>query len=228
MQNKPLLTTAIAILFIAMSSKAQIKSTAPAEVQTEEAGNSETKAIGSITDSRDGKTYKTIKIGTQIWMAENLAYKAAEGCTAYNNDKNNAKVYGYLYTWKVALNACPAGWHLPSDDEWTTLTSYLGGEEVAGNKLRPTAGWMNIEGAYDKGASNSNGFRALPGGSSNGSSFYNVGVYGLWWSATESGGNAWGRTLYSSEARVYRTTDYKTYGFSVRCTTRFIQKTVSQ
>ena len=213
MQNKPLLTTAIAILFIAMSSRAQIKSTTPAEVQTKESSNSETKTLGSFKDSRDGKTYKIIKIGTQIWMGENLAYKAAEGCTAYNNDENNAKIYGYLYTWKVALSACPTGWHLPSDDEWTILTSYLGGEDVAGNKLRPITGWMNIE----LGASNTNGFRALPGGSSNGGSFYNVGVYGLWWSATESGGNAWGRSLYSSESRVYRTADYKAYGFSVRC-----------
>lgn len=217
MQNKLLLTTAIAFLFIAMSSKAQIKSTTPAEAQTKETSNLETKTFGSFTDSRDSKTYKTIKIGTQIWMMENLAYKAAEGCTAYNNDKNKVKVYGYLYTWKAALNACPAGWHLPSDDEWTTLTSYLGGEDVAGSKLRPTTGWMNIESTYAIVASKSNGFTALPGGYFGRGSFYGVGVYGYWWSASGNGGDALGRYLNYNEARVYRSTDNKAYGFSVRC-----------
>ncbi|MCX6239245.1 MAG: hypothetical protein NTY07_17080 [Bacteroidia bacterium] len=104
MKNKSLLMT-IAILIIAISSAAQKTST--------------------FTDTRDGKTYKTVKIGTQTWMAENLAYKAESECWAYNNDTSNVKTYGYLYEWGVAKNVCPSGWHLPSSDDTSTLTGTL-------------------------------------------------------------------------------------------------------
>ena len=100
--------------------------------QTKKKQNQENK----FTDSRDGKIYKTVKIGNQVWFAENLAYKASSGCWAYDDDQSNVNKYGYLYDWKTAKKVCPTGWHLPTNEEWATLTSYLGGEEDAGEKLK--------------------------------------------------------------------------------------------
>lgn len=89
---------------------------------------------GKFTDPRDDKIYKTVKIGNQVWMAENLAYKTQKGSWAYNNDESNVKMYGYLYDWEVVQNVCPSGWHLPSKAEWETLISNLGSEP--GNKMK--------------------------------------------------------------------------------------------
>jgi len=84
---------------------------------------------GSFTDPRDGKIYKTVKIGDQWIMAENLAYKPDNGkFWAYENDESNITIYGYLYDWETAMNIAPDGWHLPSDKEWITLRKILGGK----------------------------------------------------------------------------------------------------
>jgi uncharacterized protein (TIGR02145 family) len=135
---------------------------------------------GTCIDSRDGKTYKTVKIGNQTWMSENLAYKTSSGCWAYNNNDSNVKTYGYLYCWETAKSACPVGWHLPSAKEWSTLISYLGGEGVAGGNLKSTSTWKNP----NKGATNSSGFTALPGGERLGGIFMNIGKIGYWWNST--------------------------------------------
>jgi len=93
---------------------------------------------GTFVDSRDGKTYKTVKIGTQTWMAENLNYSAS-GSKYYKNYAENSDIYGRLYNWSQALEACPVGWHLPSDAEWKVLVKYVG--KKAGKKLKSTSGW---------------------------------------------------------------------------------------
>jgi len=194
MNNKFLLITA-AILIIAMSLVAQV--------------------TGTFTDSRDGKVYKTVMIGTQTWMAENLAYKANSGCWAYDNDTNNVAKYGYLYNWETAKVVCPAGWHLPSDAEWTILTKYLGGEDVAGGKLKSINLWLSP----NKGATNETGFTALPGGSCNGrGEFGDVGNGGHWWSSTEYQKiGAWIRRMSYHSSNATRSNYYKKGGFSVRC-----------
>jgi uncharacterized protein (TIGR02145 family) len=172
---------------------------------------------GTFTDSRDGKTYKTIVIGRQTWMAENLAYKASNYCWAYNNDEKKVATYGYLYYWETAKNACPSGWHLPSDAEWTILTEYTGGDTIAGRKLKESgfSHWLDSISV----ATNASGFTALPGGryESSGKSKY-LGHYGHWWSSTDTFTlNAWFRQLNYDFNNVHRDYNTKKAGFSVRC-----------
>jgi uncharacterized protein (TIGR02145 family) len=194
--------------------------------------------VSTFTDTRDGKVYRIVKIGGQTWFAENLNY-AAEGSKCYGEivtngeyvyDKNgrrirttllnseaqaNCKKYGRLYNWKTALTACPAGTHLPSDKEWTTLVDYAGGEKTAGKKLKSTAGWK-----WKKGnGADYYGFLALPGGLGNSDGrFGTAGNYGRWWSATEDDAYyAWSRRMYCDNEGVDRNNNKKAYLFSVRC-----------
>jgi uncharacterized protein (TIGR02145 family) len=143
----------------------------------------------------------------------------------------NYATYGVLYNWPAAMagsassnanpsgvqGVCPAGWHLPSDAEWTELTDYLGGISVAGGKLKETGTthWQSP----NRGATNETGFTALPGGRrSIGGYFVDVGNFGYWWSATENGtSNAGGRFLYYNFSSVEMTNFGKEHGFSVRC-----------
>jgi uncharacterized protein (TIGR02145 family) len=174
----------------------------------------------TFTDSRDGKTYKIVKIGTQTWMAENLSYNAY-GSKCYGNQESNCQKYGRHYDWNTAMKACPKGWHLPSDAEWTTLTDFVGGSNVAGTKLKAKSGWNKNNGT------DAFGFSALPGGGGRAAlpfgnpsgSFGSVGEYGIWWSATESSATiAWRWYMYPNDAGVGRDNDYaKTSLYSVRC-----------
>ena len=180
------------------------------------AGDSNNQSQKSFTDSRDGKVYKTVTIGTQTWMAENLAYKADSCCWAYNNDDSNVSTYGYLYDWGTAKAVCPKGWHLPSDDEWSTLTDYLGGESVAGEKMKSKTGWY-----YSGNGTNTSGFSALPVGNYNiDGSFINFGYAGYWWSSTEKYTfelNAGYWSLYYDSNKIDSLSSYQKDGFSVRC-----------
>jgi uncharacterized protein (TIGR02145 family) len=162
----------------------------------------------TFVDSHDGKTYKKVTIGTQTWMAENLNRETANS-KCYDNDPSNCATYGRLYTWDDALTACPVGWHLPSDAEWTTLTDYVGAP--SGTKLGSTA----------LGGTDNYGFSALPGGyyASTYDSFTDATGAGRWWSATEGTVStaAWDRLMDDDTSAVERNEHYKTYQFSVRC-----------
>jgi uncharacterized protein (TIGR02145 family) len=141
----------------------------------------------------------------------------------------NYTTYGVLYNWPAAMNeaassssnpsgvqgACPPGWHLPSNAEWTQLTDYLGGESVAGGKLKATILW-NIPNA---GATNESGFSALPGGNRwQGGTFSDIEGIGYWWCATEiETSDAWYRKVRNSNSNVYRFFIEKEHGFSIRC-----------
>lgn len=190
----------------------------------------------TFVDERDGKKYKWVKIGDQEWMAENLAFDAGRGCWAYDNNESMVETYGRLYTWEAALDVCPDGWHLPSDDEWTQLENYLadngynfdgstgGGRSKIAKSLAAEAHWAasTYTGAVgnDLSANNSSGFSALPGGyRGNIDSFNYAGNFGTWWSSTESNNlNAWYRYLYINYASVYRYNyGTKSHGLSVRC-----------
>jgi len=140
-------------------------------------------STGTFTDQRDGKTYKTVKIGKQTWMAENLNFETSSGSWVYKNDPSNEIIYGRLYDWETAKKVCPTGWHLPSEKEWNELITFLGGKSIAGSKLKEegTDHWKNP----NKGATNETGFSGLPGGYRNqNKGFHSIGSYGQWWSAT--------------------------------------------
>jgi uncharacterized protein (TIGR02145 family) len=174
--------------------------------------------VTSFTDPRDDRVYKLVRIGSQVWMAENLDYRASENSSYYNNDSATYYMYGRLYTWEEAMTAAPPGWHLPTDEEWTTLTTYLGGEAVAGGKLKEagTAHWVSP----NTGATNETGFKALPGGYHYPNDTYGyLGYVGLYWSATPYGGdNAIVRAMYEYDAEAHWANGLqKTNGISVRC-----------
>ena len=142
----------------------------------------------TFTDSRDGKTYKKVTIGSQTWMAENLNYDA-KGSKCYEDKPENCEKYGRLYDWETAMKACPSGWHLPTKDEWEAITAYAGGESTGGEKLKAKSGWNDYDGASGNGTDDF-GFSALPGGELlDGRLFQNVGDVGRWWSASEDDGS---------------------------------------
>ena len=191
-------------------------------------------ANGTFNDSRDNQEYKWVELGNQIWMAENLNVYRLSGSWYYNNDSASySSVYGRLYDWATVMNGevsssanpsgvqgiCPAGWHLPSDAEWTELSDYAGGESVAGGKLKETgtSHWISP----NIGATNETGFSGLPGGFCyywEFISFSSITQYGVWWSATEhSAPFAWRRTLTDDYAGVIRGYDDKEWCLSVRC-----------
>lgn len=195
---------------------------------------------GNITDI-DGNLYPSVTIGTQCWMQANLnvskyrngdpipqvqdptawaALTTGAWCY-YENNTANGTVYGKLYNW-YAVNdprgLAPVGYHVPSDGEWTTLTTFLGGQSVAGGKMKSTTLWDSP----NTGATNSSGFTGLPGGWR----FYfgvflEIGGVGLWWSSTEySTTKAWGCIVVNNDSYAGRSADGandKKAGFSVRC-----------
>ena len=168
----------------------------------------------TFKDNRDGKTYKTVKIDTKVWMAENLNFKAKRS-KCYENKNANCAKYGRLYDWATANKACPAGFHLASDDEWTALENTVGGSEIAGIKLKSARGWDDNGNGTD-----GYGFSALPGGyGNNEGGFVNAGGRGgRWWSATEyDADNGRFRFMFYNLEYVYSSGAYKTNLYSVRC-----------
>ncbi|NLA15613.1 MAG: hypothetical protein GX877_03645 [Bacteroidales bacterium] len=225
----------------------------------------------TFTDSRDGKVYKTVVIGDQVWMAENLAYlpsvqdSATSSTTEpyyYVYDYNgtdvvaakatdNYKTYGVLYNWTAAIHgatsntanpgrvqgACPAGWHLPRNAEWTQLETYLadnghnydgttgGGNAKIAKSLASESGWDSSDQIGAVGNTdypnyrNKSGFSTLPGGMrfSNGLFSY-MGSQCFWWSAPDEGASsAWGRAIGYDSATVFMSGGTHDHGFSVRC-----------
>ena len=193
----------------------------------------------TVTDA-DGNIYQTVTIGTQEWLAENLKTTKYNNGTSiplkttnaewsnlstpaycwYNNDQATfGNTYGALYNWYTVKtgNLCPTGWHVPSDAEWTTLTDYLGGLNVAGGKLKETGTTHWHE--PNHGATNESGFTALPGGLRyDDGTFFSIEYGGNWWSSTEySSTNAWDRSVDFSVPAVGRFDDDKKWGLSIRC-----------
>ncbi|SIO12008.1 fibrobacter succinogenes major paralogous domain-containing protein [Fibrobacter sp. UWB11] len=191
----------------------------------------------NLTDSRDGQTYKTVTIGTQTWMAQNLNYKAANSF-CYESSAENCEKYGRLYLWSAAMDSvgawstngkdcgdltscsptdpvrgvCPKGWHLPSNTEWETMLIAVGGVSTAGKVLKSTSSW-NGNGTDDFGFSAlSAGYRFVRGD-------YDLeGSKTYFWSSTEKDNNrAISMSLNGNDDNAFLNGNYKFLGFSVRC-----------
>lgn len=196
---------------------------------------------------QDGNIYHTVTIGTQTWMSDNLKAIHYNDGTPINNIKDNTEwsiavsgaycwqsndtlnrePYGALYNWFAVQTGklCPAGWHIPSDDEWTALTEYLGGADTAASQLKETGftHWMYP----NMGATNSSGYSALPGGYRNNAGSYKrtftvngevMGNFGYWWTSTEADTyKSLARNMYSDIYRVGELSADKKYGLSIRC-----------
>ena len=194
---------------------------------------------GGMTDI-DVNTYNSVIIGTQEWMSDNL--KTTRYCNGdlisnitdnsqwsgltsggwgYNNNtSSNNTIYGKLYNWYAVAdsrNVCPCGWHVPSDAEWTILTDYLGGIQVAGGKMKLTG--TTLWHSPNINATNSSGFSGQPGGFRyDDGNFVFIGNSGFWWSSSENTiDSAYYRDLVYNNGEVYRFNTNKHFGFSVRC-----------
>ncbi len=195
----------------------------------------------AFVSDADGNTYKVIKIGEQVWMAENLRTTRYNDGTqipyvtdaaawinlttpAYcwsNNDLGNKPVYGSLYNWYTVKTGklCPSGWHVPTDAEWTIMENHLGGYTIAGGKLKEagTEHWL----APNTDATNESGFTALPGGWRDGTngSFLTLGLVNMFWTSQEtSPDRAYWREIYYSDGAVYhKSGGDPRFGMSIRC-----------
>jgi uncharacterized protein (TIGR02145 family) len=198
----------------------------------------------TVTDI-DGNVYQTVTIGTQIWLVENLkTTRLNDGvpislvsdsiawgnlttpgyCWYYNDAASYKNTYGAIYNWYTVGTGklCPANWHVPSDNEWTVLTDFLGGGQLAGGKMKSTGTIENGTGLWyapNTGATNESGFTAFPGGRRFPDGSYNMYKFlGWWWATTEwVSVSAYYRSLGNLTAEVYVGATYKNYGFSVRC-----------
>lgn len=195
-------------------------------------------ASNAFTDY-DGNVYNTVTIGTQTWMKENLkvthyrdgsslpnitdadqweSLSTGAYCN-YSNDENNVATYGRIYNWYAVNDSrkiAPAGWHVPTEAEWNTLINFLGGDSVAGGKLKETGTthWLYI----NIGATNETGFTALPGGERSYDGAYSkLGEAGTWWTSSFSGAYAWQWIIGSYGADIGEQGSSMNYGFSVRC-----------
>ena len=202
-----------------------------------------TNSIIHLDNYQDTDLYTaSVTIGTQVWMTKNLKtrrYRNGDKIWTttpstlditieftpkyqwvYYGDDRNIDIYGRLYTWYAVTdprNICPKGWHVPTDEDWTTLTTYLDGKIYAGDNLKEegTTHWINP----NTGATNATGFTALPGGyRDNGGTFNGIGSLFIWWSSIEySAANAYNRGLSNSYSFVLPLNNSKRDGISVRC-----------
>jgi uncharacterized protein (TIGR02145 family) len=180
--------------------------------------------------SHEGYEYSTVQIGDQCWFSENCRYLPEVSPYSVSSTSDpyyyvygytgtdvtaaqataNYATYGVLYNWPAVMTEgiCPSGWHIPTDGEFTDLTDFLGGESVAGAKMKDNMQWNGT---------NSSGFTGLPGGYRYSGGFNILGNFGYWWSASESGSDSWLRWLSNYDGIVLRY-DYSRYeGFSARC-----------
>jgi uncharacterized protein (TIGR02145 family) len=152
--------------------------------RTDSSGSEYDAAANTLKDLRDDKVYKTVKIGDQVWMAENLNFET-DSSFCYNDSAENCAKYGRLYTWTAATSACPDGWNLPSEADIEALIKAVGGEEGAGTKLKSTSGWSDKDGKSGNGT-DAFGFSALPAGIGN-PDYYGKGLNTYFWGSTECG-----------------------------------------
>jgi len=193
-------------------------------------------AFDSVKDARDGMVYRTVKIGSQTWMAENLNFATGGGWC--DGGVDSCGKYGRRYSWSVAMaiaaqfdtvkwsgderkhqGICPAGWHLPTSDEWLQLVAAVEadpnvGSGLAGTALKAPSGWTSGGNGVDR-----FGFRALPSGScSSATACDNLGISAMWWSSLESGpAGAWYELALAAKPSMKRTYEVKQDHYAIRC-----------
>ena len=198
----------------------------------------------NIVKDSEGNEYKTVQIGNQVWMAENLSTSVygngdsisntinkekwislqSGAWSHYQNDDEYNPIYGKLYNWYVIEDErgiCPAGFHVPTNEEWSVLSSFIGEQGFVNEEgiiLKAKEGWNDHEMLNGNGSDNFQ-FAALPGGNRNlNGTFSKMGINGYWWSSSINNEvNAWCRYLYNSSSSILCYDDYKNYGFSIRC-----------
>jgi uncharacterized protein (TIGR02145 family) len=182
-------------------------------------GNVFAQAAGTFKDARDGKTYKTVKMGEQTWMAHNLNYQPqTDNSWCYDNNDANCDKYGRLYDWEVAKVVCPVGWHLPTRAEWEELVKLVildcSGRDIVGKKLKAINGWKRADDGTDD-----YGFSALPGGQRSSDGLFGGAVgNGYWWTATEyDSKSAYIRGLFNFNDRLAVGKSDMSNGASLRC-----------
>ena len=199
-----------------------------------------------LTDSRDGQSYKTVSIGTQTWMAQNLNYETANSF-CYSDTPSNCTKYGRLYTWGAAMDSagtwssngkgcgfnktcsptypvrgiCPTGWHLPTKSEFEALFTAVGDSSIAGTKLKSTSGWYTRNDGTSGNGTDDYSFSALSAGGWYDDEYYALeGYCASFWSSTE-GGNSYVYDMIleyrSGNANLNLNDNYKGHGFSIRC-----------
>lgn len=203
-----------------------VSDTAPAAKH--EVANMSSTSLHSITDPRDGKTYGTVRIGHQLWMAKNLDH-SSDNSWCYDNDASNCAKYGRLYDWETAKRACPEGWHVPSDEEWMTLERELGMSErdMKRDGYRGTHGEGRIlKSQYEWHSGNSGtddfGFSVLPAGAygkyGKDVRFGGIGNSTCFWSSSQRKGNTgWGRCFNGNRTEISRGFLSNELAFSIRC-----------
>ncbi len=195
--------------------------------------------LGEMTDARDNQTYQTVTLGDQTWLAQNLNY-GSDDSKCYDDDPANCEIYGRLYNWEASKTACPAGWHLGSDQEWSTFIKYLdpnaetqadssvveesiwaGGMLKATGNLRDETGLWNYP---NVGATNSSKFSAVPAGVCYDDGSCDVmGRHAIYWTSTENASSkVWFRVLDYGLKSIYRAEEgqwgmERGTGLSVRC-----------
>ena len=176
-------------------------------------------SYGSFTDYRDKQVYKTVKIGSQIWMAQNLNYKKNDSY-CYEEDESNCDTYGRLYKWDaVAGGVCPHGWYMPSRADWDALFKTVNDGQEDATKLKTISGWNDYEGERGNGV-DAYGFSALPGGRLYANGFSDIGNSAYFWSSTENEEHNGVEYLWLYSApydNAYFNTGKEDLGFSVRC-----------
>jgi uncharacterized protein (TIGR02145 family) len=181
---------------------------------------------GSGSFSYGGQTYKTVKIGNQTWMAENLNV-TTDNSWCYDDNPDNCAIKGRLYTWSAAMSACQSvGWRLPSKGDFDTLIAFAGGTYVAGTKLKATSGWgeSGNGGSQYRNGTDDYGFSALPGGKRDTAGVFIYPYNGDWWSTTDFTRDISSYHLYlragqsgTGDAMANCAASRKAEGLSVRC-----------